>query len=130
MDPVSAISVAGNTIQFLGLAYTVSPRINKYCRSTAEIPPIFRELSIQISLIADLCRKLETDTLVNSEQRLDHVLKGCIRNLETLDTLVSKVTPAIDCGVYCAAEGDDNGFPALHIDHVDPFDWSWSSPIV
>lgn len=93
MDPLTVLSIAGNAAQFLSLALTVSSRIKAYCKSTTEIPQIFFELAIQIPLIADLCRKLERDTLVNSEGRLDDVLKGCIRTFETLNTILSKVTP-------------------------------------
>jgi tetratricopeptide (TPR) repeat protein len=92
MDPVLGFAIAGNTLQFLKLALTVSSRLRTYCKATSQVPAIFQELSVQIPLIVDICSKLEHNTSITPEL-LDHVLKGCSRNLETLNEILSKVTP-------------------------------------
>lgn len=90
MDPVSA---AGTAAQFLMLAYAVSSRITRYCKSTAHVPAIYQDLSTQIPLLAELFRSLEGDPAVNPDQRLELVLKGCIRNLTALNKILTKVLP-------------------------------------
>ncbi|KAL2817049.1 hypothetical protein BDW59DRAFT_182326 [Aspergillus cavernicola] len=90
MDPVSA---AGTAVQFLMLAYVVSSRIKEYCRSTAHVPAIYQDLSTHIPLLADLFRNLQRDPSVNPDQRLEQVLKECIRNLTTLNKILTKVLP-------------------------------------
>ncbi|OBT81287.1 hypothetical protein VE02_10158 [Pseudogymnoascus sp. 03VT05] len=92
MDPAGGVSIPGNTLQFLTLAYTVSSRLTTYCKATTDIPPIFHELSVQIPLVADICQKLQDDSSITPE-RLSHVLKGCSRILETLNQILSKVIP-------------------------------------
>ncbi|OJJ04857.1 hypothetical protein ASPVEDRAFT_44403 [Aspergillus versicolor CBS 583.65] len=90
MDPVSA---AGTAAQFLMLAYAVSSRITKYCRASANVPVIYQDLSTQIPLLAELFRSLEGDPAVNPDQRLEAVINGCIRNLTTLNKILTKVLP-------------------------------------
>jgi tetratricopeptide (TPR) repeat protein len=93
MDPISAASVAGTTVQFLTLAFAVSSRIQKYCKSASNVPTTYRELSTQIPLLAELFRDLQSDPTVNPDQRLEQVLNGCIRNLTTLNQILTKVLP-------------------------------------
>ncbi|KAL3485515.1 hypothetical protein BJX62DRAFT_37754 [Aspergillus germanicus] len=93
MDPISAASIAGTTVQFLTLAFAVSSRIQKYCKSASNVPTTYLDLSTQIPLLAELFRGLQSDPTVNPDQRLEQVLNGCIRNLTTLNQILTKVLP-------------------------------------
>ncbi|KAL4971001.1 uncharacterized protein BDV14DRAFT_206652 [Aspergillus stella-maris] len=84
---------AGTVAQFVTLAGAVSSRIHKYCKSASNVPVIYRELSTHIPVLAELCRRLEADPSVNPDQQLTKVLDGCVRNLNTLNQVLSKVVP-------------------------------------
>ncbi|KAL4886897.1 hypothetical protein BJY04DRAFT_212866 [Aspergillus karnatakaensis] len=93
MDPISAASIAGTTVQFLTLAFAVSSRIQKYCKSASNVPTAYLDLSTQIPLLAELFRDLQKSPTVNPDQRLEQVLTGCIRNLTALNQILTKVLP-------------------------------------
>ncbi|KAL2864694.1 uncharacterized protein BJX67DRAFT_389729 [Aspergillus lucknowensis] len=88
-----SLLIAGTAVQFLTLALAVSSRIQNYCKSASNVPTTYQDLATQIPLLAELFQNLQKDPTVNPDQRLEQLLTGCIRNLTTLNQILTKVLP-------------------------------------
>jgi tetratricopeptide (TPR) repeat protein len=93
MDPVTGVALAGNILQFCTLAFAISSRLADYCKAGADVPPVFRELAIQIPLIAQTCDQLKTNAAVLPD-RLFEVVGGCQRIVKDLQDILDRVIPA------------------------------------
>jgi tetratricopeptide (TPR) repeat protein len=92
MDPVTGVALAGNILQFCTLAIAVADRLNTYCKADSDIPPIFKELAVQLPLVAEVCKQLEKNASVPPD-RLSQVVDGCLRTVEGLQDILTQVTP-------------------------------------
>jgi tetratricopeptide (TPR) repeat protein len=98
VDPVTALAIAGNIVQFLETAYKLAGRIKNYCDKSSHAPPVFRELAVQIPMLCYLfedCRSLKAENVAESAN-LVAVLDGCRRVIESLDRLLASVLPEND----------------------------------
>lgn len=91
---IAVLGVASNVIAVVDACTKIQNRIQAYRQNTA-----FRDLSVQLPLLVSAIGSLRSpqyrDRLDSStEKALVRVLEGCLRQLQTLESLIKDLTPS------------------------------------
>lgn len=93
-EALAAFGVAASVAQFVAITCEVVSRIENFTSTTKNTLPVLEDLQHQLPLMRDICQRLlQQDDGVAVEPSVDHVIQGCIRQVEILDTLIKTILP-------------------------------------
>lgn len=96
MEPVTAIGLAGNIVQFIDFAAKVMVRLHSFQSSRGEIPKVFQGISVRLPLlIADLdgCQARIKNLPPKTETALSAVVERCKGRVEELNKILDETLP-------------------------------------
>ena len=97
MDPLSALSIASNIIQFVSFGYKVTKRLREYTSAVAgEVPKSLQIISSQLPLLLNALDRVKSDV---EDERFDldtrcilkGVVAGCMDQVAKVERIVEKV---------------------------------------
>lgn len=93
-EALVVMGIAANLAQLGHLAWIIVQRINDFVVSGKGAPSIYREISIQLPQIIDICTKIQNENeTFGSSPAFAQVVAGCARHVQALDELVTKALP-------------------------------------
>ncbi|RDL39896.1 uncharacterized protein BP5553_04236 [Venustampulla echinocandica] len=93
-EALAVVGIVASLAQLGNLGWQIAKRINDYQVSTKGVPSIYREISIQLPQIIDICTKIQKENeTFGSSPAFVQVVTSCVQHVQTLDELVSKALP-------------------------------------
>ena len=92
-EALAAVGIAASVVQLAVLGCETIARIDEFQSKTKDVPAVFREISIQLPLLVEICQGVVKENLNTDSDNLAGVINGCIQLVEALDSLIAKVLP-------------------------------------
>lgn len=99
VDPLSAIGLAANIVQFIDFGGKVLTRLKEFNWKAQEVPEIYRDVKNRLPLLLDCIKRIQKDV---DRKALDEetqatllpVIEGCKIQIEKLYSILDKTLPA------------------------------------
>ncbi|MCJ1369913.1 Ankyrin-2 [Loxospora ochrophaea] len=97
MDPLSALSIAGNVAQFLELGYKVARRLTEYHRASPhDVPRSMQTINTLLPLILRSLDRIKTDVEINkfdidTKCMIRGIVAGCSKLCEDIESILARV---------------------------------------
>lgn len=97
-ETLAAVGIGANIVQLVDFGTTVLKRVAEFQSKLDSVPKSLEHLTLQLPLVLTTVkgtqRAVETGTINNEvENALLPVIHGCTRQIELLDSLISKLLP-------------------------------------
>lgn len=94
MEPLSAIALAGNLLQFIEIGTKIIKRLYDFQESRGEAPKIFRGISVRLPLLVQDLKRCKDETLRDdTADALTPVLNNCRSQLQALNNILDETLP-------------------------------------
>ena len=109
MDPLSAISIASNVIQFVSFGYKVTKRLREYATAAAgDVPKSLQIISSQLPLLLNALDRVKSDLEddkfdIDTRCILKGVVSGCMDQVSKVERIIDKVLHVPDASLAAKA---------------------------
>ena len=94
MEPLSAISLASNLLQFIEFGSKVIKRLYDFQESRGDVPKVFRSISIRLPLLVEDLRRCSGDSITKeTENAINLVLRNCHNQMRALSEILDETLP-------------------------------------
>ncbi|KAI9770486.1 MAG: hypothetical protein M1839_003201 [Geoglossum umbratile] len=95
-EPFAVVGLAASIVTFVDVSAKVLNRLREFYSTAEDMPGVFQDIMTQLPLIVDTMTRIEEGyeggSLTGDTQRkLLHVVKGCLRQITMLDGLIEKM---------------------------------------
>src|SRR4051794_31627641 len=95
-EAFAAVGLAASIVTFVGVSAKVLNRLREFYSMAEDMPGVFQDIMTQLPLIVDTMTRIEEgyeggSLTGNTQQKLLHVVKGCLRQITMLDGLIEKM---------------------------------------
>jgi hypothetical protein len=99
MDPLTAIGLAGNIVQFIDFGGEVISRLQDFSSDAKDVPQTFREVKIGLPLLLKSIEHIQDDLkngVINLETQaaLEPVIQDCKEQVQRLNKILDETLPA------------------------------------
>ncbi|KAI9759277.1 MAG: hypothetical protein M1840_003498 [Geoglossum simile] len=95
-EPFAVVGLAASIVTFVDVSAKVLNRLREFYSTAEDMPGVFQDIMTQLPLIVDTMTRIEEgyeggSLTGDTQQKLLHVVKGCLRQITMLDGLIEKM---------------------------------------